>query len=107
MFRAAMLTNATAHCALEYHRWALRSIPRRDGRRFISEVSRAVAVPVLQLHGANDPAILLSSALGSGEHVGGPYAMRAIEGVGHFPHEEAPDAFDAALLPWIETLPRD
>jgi len=26
--------------------------------------------------------------------------------VGHFPHEEDPDAFDAVLLPWIETLPR-
>ncbi|MDA8436782.1 MAG: alpha/beta hydrolase [Actinomycetales bacterium] len=106
VYRAAMLVPNTAHCSIEFHRWAIRSIPRRDGRRFQEAVAAPVTAPVLQVHGVSDGAILPSSVDGSAAYAGAGYARADIEGVGHFPHEEDPLAFDAVLLPWIETLPR-
>ena len=38
-----MLVPTTAHCSVEFHRWAIRSIPRRDGRRFQAAVAEPVA----------------------------------------------------------------
>lgn len=106
VYRAAMLVPNTAHCSIEFHRWAIRSIPRRDGRRFQAAVAAPVAAPVLQVHGVADGAVLPSSVDGSEAYAGAGYTRVDLAGVGHFPHEEDPLAFDAVLLPWIETLPR-
>jgi pimeloyl-ACP methyl ester carboxylesterase len=57
--------------------------------------------PVLQLHGAKDPAILPGTAAGSGRYVAGPYTWALLPRVGHFPHEEDPAGFDGALLDWL------
>jgi len=65
-----------------------------------------VQVPVLQIHGRLDGAVLPSSVNGSEHYAAAGYSRVDLDGVGHFPHEEDPDAFDAVLLPWIETLPR-
>jgi len=106
IYRAAMLVPNTAHCSLEFHRWAIRSIPRRDGRRFQSAVAAPVHVPVLQIHGRGDGAVLPTSVNGSEHYAAAGYTRVDLDGVGHFPHEEDPEVFDAALLPWLETLPR-
>lgn len=104
IYRAAMLVPNTAHCSIEFHRWAIRSIPRRDGRRFVDAVTEPIAAPVLQLHGRGDGAIVVSSVDGSEAYAGGGYTRIDLDGVGHFPQEEDPAAFDAALLPWLESL---
>jgi pimeloyl-ACP methyl ester carboxylesterase len=106
VYRAAMLVPNTAHCSVEFHRWAIRSVPRRDGRRFRAAVTEPVRSPVLQVHGRSDGAVLPASVDGSEGYAGAGYTRVDLEGVGHFPHEEDPAAFDAVLLPWIETLPR-
>ena len=49
---------------------------------------------VLQVHGAHDPMVLPASVDGSEDYVRAPY-QRVDLPCGHFPHEEAPDAFDA------------
>ncbi len=54
-YRAAMLLLNTAHCALEYHRWALRSVPRPDGLRYASRMKTPINVPVLQTAGRRGP----------------------------------------------------
>lgn len=102
VYRAAMLVPNTAHCSVEFHRWAIRSIPRRDGRRFQAAVAEPVVVPVLQIHGQHDGAILPSSVAGSAEYAGAGYDLAELEDVGHFPHEEDPAAFDAVLIPWLD-----
>ena len=100
--RDAMQILYTPNRALEYYRWAFRSILRSDGRRFRSALGRPVQAPTLQLHGSLDRCVLPRSAQRSGRYVGGSYEWRLIDGVGHFPHEEAPDVVSAELLRWCQ-----
>ena len=103
-YRAGMLLLNTAHCALEYHRWALRSIPRPDGIRYANRMKTPIQAPVLHLQGGSDPTVLPSSAQGSEQYVAGPYQYTEFPGVGHFPHEESPEDVHAALLAWLARL---
>ena len=100
-YRQSMQVGNTAYCAMEYYRWAIRSVPRPDGMRYAATMRTPIGVPVLQLHGAADTCVLPRSAQGSGEYVVAPYRWRLLDGVGHFPHEEAPDRFDAEVLGWL------
>jgi pimeloyl-ACP methyl ester carboxylesterase len=100
-YRRAMQVENVAHSALEYHRWALRSVPRPDGIRFAHTMLTPIQSPVLQVHGARDRTVLPTSAAGSGRYVAAAYTWRLLDGVGHFPHEEAPAAFDELLLDWL------
>ena len=54
-YQRAMQVPFVAHTSMEYYRWAVRSLWRRDGRRFAGTVREPVDVPVLQMHGACDP----------------------------------------------------
>ncbi|RJL22002.1 alpha/beta fold hydrolase [Bailinhaonella thermotolerans] len=100
-YRQVIQIPNVAHCAMEYHRWFARSTLRPDGLRFARRMRTAIQVPTLQLHGALDTLILPRSAQGSSRYVAAPYRWRLIEGAGHFPHEERPDAFDAELTAWL------
>lgn len=88
--------------ALEYYRWSGRSLLRTDGRRYRAAMRESIQAPTLQLHGAQDRCVLPSTAQGSGRHVRGSYEWRLIDGVGHFPHEEAPDLVTGELLRWCK-----
>jgi pimeloyl-ACP methyl ester carboxylesterase len=101
--REAMLILGAPHCALEYHRWAVRSLPRSDGRRFRRVMSRPISAPTLQLHGALDPCVLPTTAQGSGRHVTGTYEWHLLDGVGHFPHEERPEFVTGELVRWAKS----
>lgn len=101
-YRTAMQILAAPHCALEPYRWAFRSLPRADGRRFRRIVRRPVDAPTLQLHGALDACTVPSTATGSGRYVAAAYEWRLLDGVGHFPHEEAPDVVSGELVRWCK-----
>ncbi|MEU9887291.1 alpha/beta hydrolase [Sphaerisporangium sp. NPDC051011] len=90
-----------AHCALEYHRWFMRSQIRPDGRRYRKLMRAELEMPTLQVHGALDTCTLPRTAQGSSRYVAAPYRWRLIEGAGHFPHEERPEQFDEELLNWL------
>lgn len=101
-FQSAFCHSNTAHCALEYHRWAVRSVPRPDGARFIKSMrAHPIKAPVLHVQGESDPCILPSSALGSDEFVEGDYRLVVQPGVGHFPHEERFEEFNELLRGWL------
>ena len=102
VFRAAMLGHASPHCALEYHRWAFRSILRTDGRRFNRYMKRQVAAPILQIHGARDGSI--SPRPADAEHYSGTFEWCELENVGHFPHEEAAEGFNKVVLEWLQKI---
>jgi pimeloyl-ACP methyl ester carboxylesterase len=103
-YRAGMLLRNTAHCALEYHRWALRSIPRPDGIRFARRMKEPIWAPVLHVQGMADPTVLPASARGSEAYVRGAYRWAELPGCGHFPQEEQPEALHALLLDWLRTV---
>ncbi len=99
--RDAMLIPGAAHSALEYYRWAMRSQLRTEGRRYVAAVGRPVPVPVLQLHGAADPCLLEATARRSQRWGGPAYTYRSLPNVGHFLHQEAPEATTEALAEFL------
>ena len=103
-YRRAMQFRSTAHCALEYYRWAIRSIPRNDGRRYVRSLQAPVTQPVLHVLGRSDGSILPTSSDGSEEYVTGRYERVDMAGVGHFPHEEDAKRFNQLLVPWLDEV---
>lgn len=99
--RRAMQIPGVAHLSMEYYRWVFRSMFRPDGWRMNHDMHELVGVPTLQLQGLLDTCVLPATAKGSGEYVGAPYTWRALPGVGHFPHQETPEVFNAELLSWL------
>lgn len=94
----AMRIPAAAHCALEYYRWLLRSVTRPSGWRYAKLMAQPVGVPTLHLHGELDRCLLPRTAQGSGRYVAAAYEWRLLPAVGHFPHQESPDAVTAELV---------
>jgi pimeloyl-ACP methyl ester carboxylesterase len=89
--RRAIQISTVAHCSLEYYRWAIRSQFRTDGARFAKAVSAPTRVPVLQVHGADDPCVLDRTMRACRSRAAGEFTHHALPGVGHFPHQERPD----------------
>jgi pimeloyl-ACP methyl ester carboxylesterase len=99
--RRAMQVAGVAHSALEYYRWAVRSQVRAEGRRFAAAVDRRPTVPVLQVHGADDPYLRADTAAAS-QRWGGPHLRCALlPETGHFPHAEQPAATASLLLDFL------
>jgi pimeloyl-ACP methyl ester carboxylesterase len=103
-YQSAISLWPASHCALEYHRWLVRSRLRPDGRRFSRLIAAPVGQPVLAVLGADDPALPRHALESSRRHVVGTMTESVLPGVGHFPPEEAPEAFNDALLGWLATL---
>jgi pimeloyl-ACP methyl ester carboxylesterase len=102
-YREAMRIPAAAHCALEYFRWVGRSQFRFDGRRLSRAVDRAIRVPVLQVHGAEDPYVLERTARCSARWAGDGYRYELLPGIGHFIQQEAPAHITALLIEFLAT----
>lgn len=99
-YRSAFTSWPTAHTAIEYHRWAVRSVIRTDGRRFMASVEAPVAHDVLSIRGQLDPMVLESSFDGEDAFVRGRYETASLT-TGHFPHEESPAEFTALIADWL------
>ena len=94
-----------SHCALEYHRWLVRSRFRADGRAYSRAMAAPVAQPVLCVVGGDDPALPTGSLDRTRRLVTGPMDEHVLPGVGHFCQEESPDGFTEVLLAWLSGLP--
>jgi pimeloyl-ACP methyl ester carboxylesterase len=101
-YRNAMRIPAAAHCALEYYRWVGRSQFRFDGRRLSRAVDRAIRVPVLQVHGIEDPYVLERTARRSACWAGDGYRYEVLPGIGHFVQQEAPERTTALLTEFLK-----
>jgi len=99
--RRAIQVPGVAHCAMEYYRWAFRSQARPDGRRFAAAVARPAAVPVLQIHGADDPCLLPRTAAASTPWAGPDHRLHVLPDTGHFPHQERPGVTTGLLAEFL------
>ncbi len=102
-YREAMRVQGTAHCSLEYYRWAVRSQIRSEGRRFTEAMSRPIEAPSLQIYGAADPTLLPRTRAWSSRGLSAPAETHTIADAGHFPHEEFPAAVNGHLLSFLKT----
>jgi pimeloyl-ACP methyl ester carboxylesterase len=100
-YRAALSLWPSPHCALEYHRWLVRSRLRADGRAFNHIMRGPVQVPVLHIGGAGDPAEPARAVAASARRVEAPFEHRVLADAGHYPHEEQPEQFARVLLDWL------
>ncbi len=101
-YAEAMRIHPVAHCSLEFFRWAVRSLPRPDGRAYARSMQRPIDKPVLQLHGDLDRCVLPSTAQGSSRHVSADYEWRLLTGVGHFLQHERPEPISDELIRWAK-----
>jgi len=104
-YAEAMALPFVAHSAAEYYRWVVRSQWRLDGRRFAHCVKSAITVPVLQLQGDQDRAVMPDLAPLSSAYVADSFEQHFIAGAGHFLPEEAPAEVNTHLVRWLNSLP--
>jgi pimeloyl-ACP methyl ester carboxylesterase len=57
-----------------------------------------IDVPAIAMHGAVDGVTPLGKPERHAAHFGGRFESRVLDGVGHNPPQEAPDAFARAIL---------
>ncbi|HPX37002.1 MAG TPA: alpha/beta hydrolase [Mycobacterium sp.] len=101
--RQAIQIPSAAHCALEYQRWAVRSQLRTEGRRFMKLMDRRLDIPLLHLRGGTDPYVLSDPVARSRRYA--PHGRFAeIAGVGHYAHEESPQAVNNALQQFLDAV---
>jgi len=100
--REAFTIPQVSFCALEAYRWAVRSVLRLQGYRFVKQMQEPISAPTLQLHGAADSATLPRTAQGSGRYVRASYEWRLLPGIGHFAPREAPELVTGEILRWIK-----
>ena len=104
-YAEAMALPFVAHSAAEYYRWVVRSQWRLDGRRFAHCLRSPITVPVLQLQGEEDRAVVPALAEMSSAYVESSFDQHSIAGAGHFLPEEAPAEVNAHLVRWLNSLP--
>ncbi len=100
-YRAAMQITGVAYGSMEYYRWAVRSQTRAEGSRFAAAVARVPSVPVLQVHGADDPWVLAPTAAAPAPWAGPQLCRHLLAGAGHFPHEEQPEQVSGLLAEFL------
>jgi pimeloyl-ACP methyl ester carboxylesterase len=98
--RRAFCIPGTAHCALEYQRWAVRSQLRSEGRRFMRSMNQQLGVPLLHLRGDADPYVL-ADAVHRTERYAPHGRFVSVCGAGHFSHEEAPEVVNEQLTRFL------
>ena len=72
--------------------------PRYAAQQARFEATRTLKLPTLLLHGSEDRCELAQTTDGAERHFTAPYKRLFLEGVGHFPQRENPDATAAAIL---------
>lgn len=101
LYRSVMRIPFAAHSAAEALRWAVRSTPRMDGRRFGTALRRPLGVPALQLQGGRDGFVRPERADLDAVALVPDVRYELIPDAGHFLPEEAPDDVNRILLDWL------
>lgn len=101
LYKSALRIPFAAHSAAEALRWAVRSTPRMDGRRFAAALRRPLSVPALQVQGGRDGLVRPERADLDAVALVSDLRYELIPHAGHFLPEEAPDRVNQILLDWL------
>ena len=66
-----------------------------------AHAANSISVPTLMIQGGADGVTLAASTDGKDRHFTGGYRRRVLDGVGHFPTREAPEAVNRLLLEFL------
>ncbi len=97
---AALAPRERSRAAVDYYRGGLSEEDRRD-------LLRPIAVRTLMLYGADEPQVRQASYAQAAAVTGPGSRSLRIEGVGHWPHLEAPDRCLAEILAFLRERPGD
>jgi pimeloyl-ACP methyl ester carboxylesterase len=100
-YHAVMRIPFAAHTAMESLRWAVRSSPRPDGRRYLAALRRPIGVPSLQVHGSADGFLRRELVDADGAALARDFRFEVVDDAGHYLPEEAPEAVTTLLLDWL------
>jgi pimeloyl-ACP methyl ester carboxylesterase len=104
LYKDVMRIPFAAHSAAEALRWAVRSTPRMDGRRFGAALRRPLAVPALQLQGGRDGFLRPEQVDLDAVALVPDLRYELLPDAGHFLPEEAPDRVNGILLDWLSRV---
>ena len=85
------------------HRWELAEgdpFYAQDEARLIP--APVLSVPTLVLHGGADSCTYPDNSAGRESFFSGPYERQVLDGVGHFPHREAPQVVSETILQFLQ-----
>ena len=101
LYRTVMRIPFAAHSAAEALRWAVRSTPRMDGRRFGNALREPLSMPALQVQGGRDGIVRPERADLDAIALAPDLRYELIPGAGHFLPEESSDRVTEILLDWL------
>lgn len=103
-YRLAFLNRVTPYSAIEYYRWAARSLLRFEGRRFYRLMRKSVKQDVLAIGTLDDPLTEADLVKLSRKYVKATFTYRQFETGGHHVHERKPDEVLAVIKSWLVEL---
>jgi pimeloyl-ACP methyl ester carboxylesterase len=103
-YRLAFLNRVTPLTAIEYYRWAARSLLRLEGRKFYRKMRRPINQNVLAISTLDDPLIEADLVQMSKKYVKGIFTYKQFATGGHHVHERSPEQVLPVIVNWLAQL---
>ena len=103
-YRTAFLSRITPYSAIEYYRWAARSLLRIEGRKFYRSMRKSVHQDVLAISSADDPLIESDLVALSKKFVKATFTYKKFATGGHHLHERKPEEVIPVISNWLTQL---
>jgi len=100
-YRLAFLNRITPYSAIEYYRWAARSLLRFEGRRFYRLMRKAVKQDVLAISTIDNPLIESDLVQLSKKYVKASFTYKQFTTGGHHIHERKPEEVLPVISDWL------
>lgn len=103
-YRLAFLNRITPYSAIEYYRWAARSLLRFEGRRFYRLMRKSVKQDVLAIGTLDDPLTEADLVKLSRKYVKATFTYKQFSTGGHHVHERKPEEVLPVFSEWLNGL---
>ena len=103
-YRLAFLNRVTPYSAIEYYRWAARSLLRIEGRRFYRQMRKSIKQDVLAIGTLDNPLIEADLVQLSKKYVNASFTYKQFAVGGHHVHERNPADVLPVITNWLTEL---